>query len=108
MTRAPLARTTVREALDSALIALTASGCETPRLDAELLLAEAMGVSRAAIVAGPERGLDPAHAGPAAGDRAPGGGGAGAARRRARRRRGHRVGGGGAGAQGRAAGPGRR
>src|SRR5687768_15104534 len=62
MARVPLARTTVREALDSALIALTASGCETPRLDAELLLADAMGVSRAAIVAGPERALEPAQA----------------------------------------------
>jgi release factor glutamine methyltransferase len=60
--RVPLARTTVREALDSALIALTASGCETPRLDAELLLADAMGVLRAAIVAGPERALEPAQA----------------------------------------------
>src|SRR5215210_3563843 len=62
MARVPLARTTVREALDSALIALTAAGCETPRLDAELLLADAMGVSRAAIVAGRERGLEPAQA----------------------------------------------
>jgi release factor glutamine methyltransferase len=62
MARVPLARTTVREALDSALIALTAAGCETPRLDAELLLADAMGASRAAIVAGPERGLEPAQA----------------------------------------------
>jgi release factor glutamine methyltransferase len=62
MARVPLARTTVREALDSALIALTASGCDSPRLDAELLLADAMGVSRAAIVAGPERALEPAQA----------------------------------------------
>lgn len=62
MARVPLARTTVREALDSALIALTASGCDSPRLDAELLLADAMGVSRAAIVAGPERGLEPTQA----------------------------------------------
>ena len=62
MARAPLARSTVREALDSALIALTASGCESPRLDAELLLAEALGVDRAAIVAWPERGIEPAEA----------------------------------------------
>jgi release factor glutamine methyltransferase len=60
--RTPLAQTTVREALDSALIALTAAGCDTPRLDAELLLADAMGVDRAAIVADPGRGLDPAAA----------------------------------------------
>src|SRR5215213_6844779 len=37
--RRPLAQTSIREALDSAVIALTAAGCETPRLDAELLLA---------------------------------------------------------------------
>jgi release factor glutamine methyltransferase len=48
--RAPLAQTSVRDALDSAVIALTAAGCDTPRLDAELLLADAMGVDRATIV----------------------------------------------------------
>jgi release factor glutamine methyltransferase len=57
--RTPLARTTVREALDSALIALTAAGVDSPRLDAELLLADAMGVDRAVIVSDPGRGLDP-------------------------------------------------
>jgi release factor glutamine methyltransferase len=57
--RVPLARTTVRDALDSALIALTASGCDTPRLDAEVLLADAMGVERATIVAHPELELEP-------------------------------------------------
>ena len=62
MARTPLARTTVREALDSALIALTAAGCESPRLDAELLLADAMGVDRAVIVSDPGRGLEPAEA----------------------------------------------
>ena len=62
MARTPLARTTVREALDSALIALTAAGCESPRLDAELLLAAAMGVDRAVIVSDPGRGLEPAEA----------------------------------------------
>ena len=51
--RTPLAQTSVRDALDSALIALTAAGCDTPRLDAELLLADAMGVDRAAIVVRP-------------------------------------------------------
>jgi release factor glutamine methyltransferase len=54
-----LARTTVRDALDSALIALTAAGCETPRLDAEVLLAAAMGVDRAAVVSDPGRGIEP-------------------------------------------------
>jgi release factor glutamine methyltransferase len=56
--RAPL-RTTVRDALDSALIALTAAGCDTPRLDAEVLLAAAMGVDRAALIADPGRGVEP-------------------------------------------------
>jgi release factor glutamine methyltransferase len=59
MPRMPIARTTIRDALDSALIALTASGCETPRLDAEVLLAAAMGVSRAVVVADPSREIDP-------------------------------------------------
>jgi release factor glutamine methyltransferase len=57
--RTPLARTTVRDALDSALIAITAAGSDTPRLDAEVLLAAAMGVDRAALIAAPERGLEP-------------------------------------------------
>ena len=43
----PLARgTSVRDALDGAVTAIGAAGCETPRLDAELLLAHALGVSR--------------------------------------------------------------
>jgi len=54
-----IGRTRVREALDSAVIALTAAGCETPRLDAELLLAAAIGVDRAAIVSDPGRELEP-------------------------------------------------
>jgi release factor glutamine methyltransferase len=54
-----LGRTSVRDALDSAVIALTAAGCDTPRLDAELLLAAAIGVDRAAIVSDPGRELDP-------------------------------------------------
>ncbi len=59
MARTPLARTTVRDALDSALIALTAAGCDTPRLDAEVLLAAALGVDRAALIADPSRGVEP-------------------------------------------------
>jgi release factor glutamine methyltransferase len=43
----PLARgTPVRDALDGAVTAIAAAGCESPRLDAELLLACALGVSR--------------------------------------------------------------
>ena len=41
--------TAVRDALDSALVALTAAGVDTPRLDAELLLADALGVDRARL-----------------------------------------------------------
>jgi release factor glutamine methyltransferase len=59
VSRTPLARTSVRDAIDSALIALTAAGCETPRLDAEVLLADAMGVDRALIVADSRRELEP-------------------------------------------------
>jgi len=43
----------VREALGSAVDALRAAGVEDPRLDAELLLAEATGWTRAALVADP-------------------------------------------------------
>lgn len=45
----------VREALDSAVVAITAAGSDTPRLDAELLLAAALGVDRAALVTDPGR-----------------------------------------------------
>jgi release factor glutamine methyltransferase len=48
----------VRDALDSALVALRAAGVESPRLDAELLLAEALGVDRATLVVEPDRELD--------------------------------------------------
>jgi release factor glutamine methyltransferase len=57
--RRPLALTPVADALDSAVIALTAVGCDTPRLDAELLLAAAMGATRATLIADPERGIEP-------------------------------------------------
>ncbi len=36
----------MRDALDGAITAIAAAGCDTPRLDAELLLAHALGVSR--------------------------------------------------------------
>jgi release factor glutamine methyltransferase len=41
----------VREALDSAVDRMAAAGVEDPRLDAELLLGEAMGCERAALIA---------------------------------------------------------
>ncbi len=44
----------VRDALSAATDALAAAGCESPRLDAELLLAEATGLERAALVGRPE------------------------------------------------------
>src|SRR6478609_3295854 len=62
MARTPLAATSVREALDSAVIALTAAGCHTPRLDAEVLLAHVLGVDRAALITDPGRGLTPEQA----------------------------------------------
>lgn len=43
---------TVRDAVDAATDALAAAGCDTPRLDAELLIAEALGLNRAALVTG--------------------------------------------------------
>ncbi|HEV3001555.1 MAG TPA: peptide chain release factor N(5)-glutamine methyltransferase, partial [Solirubrobacteraceae bacterium] len=52
----------VRDALDSALVALRAAGVDTPRLDAEVLLAHALGADRAALVMDPDREV----AGPAA------------------------------------------
>jgi release factor glutamine methyltransferase len=42
--------TSTRDALDGAITAIGASGCETPRLDAELLLADALGVSRDRLI----------------------------------------------------------
>lgn len=52
----------VREALGSAVDALRAAGVEDPRLDAELLLAEATGWTRAALVAEPAAEVPPAAA----------------------------------------------
>jgi release factor glutamine methyltransferase len=57
--RRAIARTSVRDALDSAVIALEASGCDSPRLDAELLLAHVLGVGRASLVSDPARELEP-------------------------------------------------
>jgi release factor glutamine methyltransferase len=62
MARRLLARTSVRDALDSAVIAIAAAGSDTPRLDAEVLLAAALGVDRAALIADPGRGIEPAAA----------------------------------------------
>ena len=57
-----IGRTTVRDALDSAVIAFTAAGVDSPRLDAELLLSAATGLERARIVTDPGRALEPGEA----------------------------------------------
>ncbi len=49
---------TVAEALGSAVDAIRAAGVEAPRLDAEVLLAEATGRDRAMLLASPEDGVD--------------------------------------------------
>jgi len=49
---------TVGEALTAAVDALAAAGVESPRLDAELLLAEATGRGRAQLAASPEAGVE--------------------------------------------------
>jgi release factor glutamine methyltransferase len=42
--------TSVRDALDGAITAIAAAGCETPRLDAEVLLANVLGVGRERLI----------------------------------------------------------
>jgi release factor glutamine methyltransferase len=53
---------TVREALTAATDAIAAAGSESPRLDAELLLAEAIGRPREALAADPDGAVTPAAA----------------------------------------------
>jgi release factor glutamine methyltransferase len=48
----------LRDALAEAAETLEAAGADTPKLDAELLLAEVLGMDRAALYADPGRGLD--------------------------------------------------
>jgi release factor glutamine methyltransferase len=57
-----LADSSTRQALDAATDGLRAAGIEDPRLDAEVLLAEATGSERAALVANLEGGISPAAA----------------------------------------------
>jgi release factor glutamine methyltransferase len=52
----------VRDALDAAVTAIEAAGCSTPRLDAELLIADALGVDRARLFMEPEMEVTPAAA----------------------------------------------
>src|SRR4051812_9202055 len=59
MSAAPPAAGTVREALEAATDALRAAGADTPRLDAEVLLAYAMSADRAALLAHDDEGVGP-------------------------------------------------
>lgn len=54
-----MAVSTAGEAVGSATASLAAAGCETPRLDAELLIADAIGVGRAKLLAHPELPVEP-------------------------------------------------
>jgi release factor glutamine methyltransferase len=53
---------TVRDALGAAVPALEAAGCESPRLDAELLIADALEVDRGALAADPALAIPPSAA----------------------------------------------
>ncbi len=55
----PVAAGTVGEALSAATAALGAAGVDTPRLDAEVLLCEATGWERTALLRGNEEGVSP-------------------------------------------------
>lgn len=55
-----LAGPPVRDALSAAVEALRAAGCETPQLDAELLVAAALGTDRGQLLLAVERPLPPA------------------------------------------------
>lgn len=48
---------TAADVLDAAVPSLEAAGCGTPRLDAEVLVADALAVDRAALIAHPEQEL---------------------------------------------------
>jgi release factor glutamine methyltransferase len=50
---------TARDAVGAAVDALAAAGCDTPRLDAELLIADALGVDRSALVTDPSMPVPP-------------------------------------------------
>jgi release factor glutamine methyltransferase len=56
--RAVSTRVAARDAIAAATDALTAAGCDTPRLDAELLIADSMGLDRARLAIEPDLPLD--------------------------------------------------
>jgi release factor glutamine methyltransferase len=47
----------IRDALGAAVPALRAAGCSTPQLDAEVLIADALGADRAVLHASPDRAI---------------------------------------------------
>jgi release factor glutamine methyltransferase len=53
---------TARDALDAAVTSLEAAGCMSPRLDAELLIADALGVRREQLFLDPDMEVPPAAA----------------------------------------------
>jgi release factor glutamine methyltransferase len=52
----------VRDAVEAAVTALAAAGCSTPRLDAEVLIADALGVDRAVLHSAPDTAVTGAQA----------------------------------------------
>ena len=50
---------TARDALDAATASLEAAGCMSPRLDAELLIADALGVGREQLFLDPDMEMPP-------------------------------------------------
>jgi release factor glutamine methyltransferase len=59
---AALAGPPVRDAVEAAVTALAAAGCSTPRLDAEVLIADALGADRAVLHTEPDRAVTGAQA----------------------------------------------
>jgi release factor glutamine methyltransferase len=52
----------VRDAVEAAVTAVTAAGCSTPRLDAEVMIADALGADRAVLHSSPDRAIAGAQA----------------------------------------------
>jgi release factor glutamine methyltransferase len=52
----------VRGAVEAAVTAIAAAGCSTPRLDAEVLIADALGADRAVLHSSPDRAITGAQA----------------------------------------------
>jgi release factor glutamine methyltransferase len=58
----PPAVAPARDALQGAVGALESAGCDTPRLDAELLVSDALGVGRSRLISDPDMPVDAAAA----------------------------------------------